>query len=108
MGVAARTVVKIIVKTPVTTAGGAGTALARTSKAPATAVPVADLLRDPGGASRGIVPVLAQISLAEAADVAVTGVKKRKTRITPQKRRSGTYEKISVRTVFRFPDGTKC
>ena len=48
MGVAARTVVEIIVKTPVTTAGGAGTALARTSSPPASAAPVADLLQDPG------------------------------------------------------------
>ena len=83
MGVAARTVVKIIVKTPVTTAGGAG-ALARTSRTPASAAPVADLLQDLGGTRRLIVPVVAQISLAETADVAVTGVENIKTKIAPQ------------------------
>ena len=78
MGVAARIVVKIIGKTPVTTAGGSGTALAWTSRTPACAARVADLLRDPGGTRRVIVLVLAQIPLAETADVAVTGVEKRK------------------------------
>ena len=43
--------------------------------------PVADLLRDPGGMRKVIVSVLAQISLAETADVAVTGVEKRNTKI---------------------------
>ena len=84
MGVAARTVVEILVKTPVTTAGGAGTALARTSRTPASSAPVTDLLRDPGGTRRPIVPVLAQISLAETADVAVTGVEKKKNKIALQ------------------------
>ena len=84
MGVAAKTVVKIIVKTPVTTAGGAGTALAWTSRTPASAARVSDLLRDPGGTRRVIVPVLAQIPLAETADVAVTGVEKRQTKIALQ------------------------
>ena len=84
MGVAARTVVKIILKTPVTTAGGAGTALARSSRTPASAAPVADLLRYPGGKRRVIVPVLADIPLAETADVVVTGVEKRKPKIALQ------------------------
>ena len=84
MGVVAKTVVKIIVKTPATTAGGAGTALAWTSRTPASAARVADLLRDPGWTRRVIVPVLAQISLAETADVAVTGVEKRQTKIALQ------------------------
>ena len=59
MGVAARTMVKIIVKTPVTTAGGAGTALARTSRTSASAASVADLLRDPDGTRRVIILVQA-------------------------------------------------
>ena len=84
MDVAARTVVTIIVKIPVTTVGGADTALARTSRTLPSVAPVADLLRDPGGTRRLIVPVPAQISLAETADVAVTGVLKRNTKITLQ------------------------
>ena len=73
---AARTVVTIIMKTPVTTAGGAGTALARTSRTPASATAVTDLLQDPGGTRRVMILALAQISPAEAADVAVTRVEK--------------------------------
>ena len=43
--------------------------------------PVSGLLRDPGGKRKVLVPALAQISLAEIADVAVTGVEKRNTKI---------------------------
>ena len=75
---------KIIVKTPMTTAGGAGTAFARTSRTPASAAPVADLLRDPGGTRRVVVSILAHIPLAETADVAVTGVEKRESKIALQ------------------------
>ena len=46
--------------------------------------PVAGLLRDPGGKRRVLVPALAQISLAEIADVAVTGVETRNTKIALQ------------------------
>ena len=53
----------------VMTSGGAGTALARTSRTPASAAPVTDLLRDSGGMRRMIVPALAQIYLPETADV---------------------------------------
>ena len=78
MGVVARTAVETIVKTAVTTSDGEGTALARTSGTPASAAPETDLLRDPGWTRRVIVSALAQISLAETADVAVTGVGKKK------------------------------
>ena len=45
---AARTVVEKIVETLVTTSGGAEIALVRTSRTPASAGPVTDLLRDLG------------------------------------------------------------
>ena len=73
--------VKVIVNTSVTTAGGAGAALARTSRSPTGAAPMTDLRRDPGGSRRIIVPALAQICFAETADVAV---EKRKTKISLQ------------------------
>ena len=74
MGAAAREAAETIAKTVMTTSGGEGTALART---PASAAPVTDLLRDPGGKRRVIVPApaLAPITLAEKTDVAVTDVK---------------------------------
>ena len=74
-GVTSRTVVETNVETLVTTSGGAGTSLARTSRTPASATPVTDLLRDPRG-RRAIVLGVAQISFAETAGVAVTGVAK--------------------------------
>ena len=49
MGVAARTAAETIVKTAVTTSGGEGTALARTPGTTASAAPVTNPLRDPGG-----------------------------------------------------------
>ena len=73
-GVAARTVVETIVEALVTTSGGAGTTFARTSRNPASAASVADLLRDPGGIRRAIDPTLAQIPLVATTDVAATGV----------------------------------
>ena len=72
------------VETPVTTSGGAGTAPVRTSRTPASAAPVTDLLLDPGRTRRVMVLALAQISLVEAADVAVTGVGKGKAEIALQ------------------------
>ena len=80
MGVAARTAAEIIVKTPVTTGGGEGKALARNPGTSASAAPATDLLRDPGETRRVTVPALAQISLAETTDVAVTGEGKKKSR----------------------------
>ena len=63
-----------IVETLGTASSGAGTTLARTSRTPASAAPVTDLLRDPGGTRRAIAPTLAQIPLFATTDVAATGV----------------------------------
>ena len=73
MGAAARGAAETIAKTVVMTSGGEGTALARS---PASAAPVTDVLRDPGGKRRVIVqaPALAPITHAEKIDVAVIGL----------------------------------
>jgi hypothetical protein len=65
----------MIVKTPVTIAGGAGVALARISRTLASATPATDLplLQDNGGTRKVIALVLAQVPLPETADVPVTG-----------------------------------
>ena len=71
-------------ETLVTTSGGAGTSLARTSRTTASTAPMADILRDPGGTGRAIAPTLAQIPLAATTDVAATGVGREKTEIALQ------------------------
>ena len=78
MGVAARTVAETVVETLVTTSGGTGTALARTSRTPASADPEMELLRDPGGMRKVTVPTLAPIPLVATTDVAATGVGNKK------------------------------
>ena len=66
--------VETIMETLVTTSGGAGTALARTSRTPASATSEMELLRDPGGMRRVVVPTLALIPLVATTDVTATGV----------------------------------
>ena len=78
MGVAAKTAAETIMKTAVTTRGGEDTALARTPGTPASVAPKTDLLRDPGGTRRVIVPATAQISPTERTDAAVIGIKAKK------------------------------
>ena len=84
MAVAARTAAETVVKTAVTTSAGKGTALAKTPGTPASATPEIDLLWNPGGTRRVTIPALAQISLAETTDVAVTGVGKKIIKIALQ------------------------
>ena len=74
MGVAVRAAAETIVKTAVTTSDGESTALTRTPVTPASAAPVTNFLRSPGGKRGVIVPALASSRLVETTDVAVAGV----------------------------------
>ena len=100
--VAARTAEETIAKTVVTTSGGEDTALARTPGTPASAAPVTDLLRDPGGEIKVIVPAtaLAPSTLAETIDVVVTGVL--------EEEKVGLLVKIRISSPINRADTTSC
>ena len=80
MDAAAGATAEAIVKRAVTTSGEEVTTLVRTLGTPASTASGTHLLRDPGGERKSTVPrtALAQITLAEITDVAVTGVEGKK------------------------------